>query len=411
MRSRPCSRRPTSRRPPQRHRRRLRGGRGFPAGSRRGGPARWPPLVLVAAAVAAGLTLRRGAAGGVSGPRVVAVLPFKNLGPPGDQYFADGLTEEITSRLAGLSGLRVISRTSADQYRSSTQSVRAIGAELGADYVLEGSVRWARDRGGVGRLRVTPQLIRVRDDSHLWAATYEAALGEVFRLQSEIAERVTVALDVALRAPERAALAATGTQNSEAYDFYLKGMNYLARTNQAFDLRSAAQLFEQAVAGRSLVRPGAMPGSAGCTPRSTGITTTGPTPGSSWPSRRPRPRSRSPPTRPRPTWRSASIATGASWTTRARSASSSSPAGSSRATASCSRRSATSSAARAAGRSRSPGSWRRCATIHDPASATSTRATTTSRSISTPRPSTTSSGPACSRPTGAIRTSTWRPCT
>ena len=85
-----------------------------------------------------------------AGPRVVAVLPFKNLGAPGDQYFADGLTEEITSRLAGLSGLRVISRTSADQYRSSTQSVRAIGAELGADYVLEGSVRWARDSGGRG---------------------------------------------------------------------------------------------------------------------------------------------------------------------------------------------------------------------------------------------------------------------
>ena len=204
-------------------------------------------LVLTAGALAVGLAMRRGSAERAAGPRVVAVLPFKNLGPPGDQYFADGLTEEITSRLAGLSGLRVISRTSADQYRTSAQSVRAIGAELGADYVLEGSVRWARDSGGVGRLRVTPQLIRVGDDSHLWAATYEAALGEVFRLQSEIAERVTTALDVALRAPERAALAVVGTQSSEAYDFYLKGMNYLARTNQAFDLRNAAQLFQQAV--------------------------------------------------------------------------------------------------------------------------------------------------------------------
>ena len=166
---------------------------------------------------------------GSAGPRVVAVLPFKNLGPPGDQYFADGLTEEITSRLAGLSGLRVISRTSADQYRASRQSVRAIGAELGADYVLEGSVRWARDSAGVGRLRVTPQLIRVGDDSHLWAATYEAALGEVFRLQSEIAERVTTALDVALRAPERRALAMGGTAKPEAYDFYLRGNEYLGR--------------------------------------------------------------------------------------------------------------------------------------------------------------------------------------
>jgi serine/threonine-protein kinase len=224
-----------------------------PAPPRRG--LRWGPravggavaLVLLIAAAFVGLAIHRRSAGSAAGPRVVAVLPFKNLGPPGDQYFADGLTEEITSRLAGLSGLRVISRTSADQYRSSAQSVRTIGAELGADYVLEGSVRWARDSGGVGRLRVTPQLIRVGDDSHLWAATYEAALGEVFRLQSEIAERVTTALDVALRAPERAALAATGTRNSQAYDFYLKGVNYLARTNQASDLRNAAQLFQQAV--------------------------------------------------------------------------------------------------------------------------------------------------------------------
>ncbi len=108
-------------------------------------------------------------------------------------------------------------------------------------------MRWARDGAGVGRLRVTPQLIRVTDDSHLWAATYDAELGEVFRLQSEIAEQVTTALDVALRAPERAALAAVGTRNPEAYDLYLRGMDYLGRTNQEPDLRNAARFFEQAV--------------------------------------------------------------------------------------------------------------------------------------------------------------------
>jgi TolB-like protein/Flp pilus assembly protein TadD/tRNA A-37 threonylcarbamoyl transferase component Bud32 len=182
-----------------------------------------------------------------TGPRVVAVLPFKNLGAPGDQYFADGLTEEITSRLAGLSGLRVISRTSADQYRTSEQSVRTIGAALGAAYVLEGSVRWARDGAGVGRLRVTPQLIRVADDSHLWAATYDATLGEVFRLQSEIAEQVTTALDVALRAPERVALAAVGTRNPEAYDFYLRGNDYVARGTERSDVLAAIDLYQHAV--------------------------------------------------------------------------------------------------------------------------------------------------------------------
>jgi eukaryotic-like serine/threonine-protein kinase len=214
-------------------------------------------LLLVGAGVVWGrrVLAERAAAERAAGPRVVAVLPFKNLGPPGDQYFADGLTEEITSRLAGLSGLRVISRTSADQYRGSPQSVRVIGAELGADYVLEGSVRWARDSAGVGRLRVTPQLIRVGDDSHLWAATYEAALGEVFRLQSEIAERVTTALDVALRAPERAALAATGTQNSQAYDFYLRGNEYVGRGTERSDVLAAIDLYQRAVGLDSTFAP------------------------------------------------------------------------------------------------------------------------------------------------------------
>jgi eukaryotic-like serine/threonine-protein kinase len=214
-------------------------------------------LVLVTGALAARrfVTSRAAAAAAAAGLHVVAVLPFKNLGAPGDQYFADGLTEEITSRLAGLSGLRVISRTSADQYRASEQSVRTIGGELGADYVLEGSVRWERDGAGVGRLRVTPQLIRVRDDSHLWAATYDATLGEVFRLQSEIAEQVTTALDVALRAPERVALAAVGTRNPEAYDFYLRGNDYVARGIERSDVLAAIDLYQHAVALDSSFAP------------------------------------------------------------------------------------------------------------------------------------------------------------
>ena len=183
-----------------------------------------------------------------SGPRMLAVLPFKNLGDSSDQYFADGLTEEITSRLAGLSGLRVISRTSADQYRNSPLSLKQIGAELGAGYVLEGSVRWTRAGGEGGRVRVTPQLIDARDDSHLWAETYEVELTDIFRMQSEIAERVTARLDVALRAPERAALAAGGTHSAEAFDFYLRGNDYLGRTNQESDLTNAARLFGEATA-------------------------------------------------------------------------------------------------------------------------------------------------------------------
>jgi serine/threonine protein kinase/Flp pilus assembly protein TadD len=181
--------------------------------------------------------------------RVLVVLPFKNLGPPDDQYFADGLTEEITSRLAGLSGLRVISRTSADQYRGSTKSLKEIGSELGASHVLEGSVRWERSPAErAGRIRVTPQLIQVTDDSHLWADSYEEELTEVFRIQSEIAERVTAALDVALRAPERAALASAGTRNAEAYDFYLRGNEYAARSYGRSFIEASANLYQKALA-------------------------------------------------------------------------------------------------------------------------------------------------------------------
>jgi serine/threonine-protein kinase len=183
-----------------------------------------------------------------SDDRVVVVLPFKNLGAPADQYFADGLTEEITSRLAGLSGLRVISRTSAEQYRGSTRSLKEIGSELGAGYVLEGSVRWERADSGAGRIRVTPQLIQATDDSHLWADSYEVELTEVFRIQSDIAERVTAALDVALRAPERAALASAGTRSAEAYDLYIRGNEYFARSYSRSNVEAAVDLYRKAVA-------------------------------------------------------------------------------------------------------------------------------------------------------------------
>jgi eukaryotic-like serine/threonine-protein kinase len=177
---------------------------------------------------------------------VLAILPFKNLGPPADQYFADGLTEELTSRLASLPGLRVISRTSAEQYRDSPKSLRQIGSELGAGYVLEGSVRWERSPGRPGRVRVTPQLIAVRDDSHLWAESIDEQVTEVFRVQSRIAERVTSALDVALRGPDRPP-AAVGTASRDAYDFYLRGGEYQARSYTRLNIEAAVDLYRKAV--------------------------------------------------------------------------------------------------------------------------------------------------------------------
>ena len=155
-------------------------------------------------------------------PPMIVVLPFENLGAPEDEYFADGMTEEITSRLAVVSGLRVISRTSAMQYKEERPALRQIGSELGVDYVLEGSVRWARADGG-SRVRITPQLIRVADDSHLWADSYDRVIEDVFAIQSDIASRVIQQLGVTLQTRERQDLETRPTENLEAYQVYLRG--------------------------------------------------------------------------------------------------------------------------------------------------------------------------------------------
>jgi TolB-like protein/Flp pilus assembly protein TadD/predicted Ser/Thr protein kinase len=163
------------------------------------------------------------------GETMLVVLPFNNLGPPEDEYFADGITEEITNRLAALSGLGVISRTSAIQYKNTNKTIRTIGEELAVDYVLEGAVRWNRSEEGRGRVRITPQLIRVTDDTHLWANNYDRVIEDIFSVQSEIAEEVARQLDLSVLTPERTALNARPTDNLEAYDYFLRGQEQTAR--------------------------------------------------------------------------------------------------------------------------------------------------------------------------------------
>jgi TolB-like protein/Flp pilus assembly protein TadD/predicted Ser/Thr protein kinase len=155
-------------------------------------------------------------------PPMIVVLPFQNLGSSEDEYFADGMTEEITSRLAVVSGLRVISRTSAMQYKESRPPLKQIGEELGVDYVLEGTVRWARADGD-SRVRITPQLVRVADDSHMWASSYDRVIEDVFAIQSEIASKVVQELGLTLLEPERQELETQPTENLEAYQAYLRG--------------------------------------------------------------------------------------------------------------------------------------------------------------------------------------------
>ena len=181
-----------------------------------------------------------------AGTRMLAVLPFKNLGAPSDEYFADGLTEEITSRLAGNPGLGVISRTSADQYKGTSKSIREIGGELGVGYVLEGSVRWEKSPGGSSRVRVTPQLIRVSDDRHLWTERYDAVIAEVFEVQSSIADQVIRAMGLALKEPEERT-DERPTDNLEAYDFFLRGKDYYGRGYERENFATSIQMYQRAI--------------------------------------------------------------------------------------------------------------------------------------------------------------------
>jgi serine/threonine-protein kinase len=175
----------------------------------------------------------------------IAVLPFDNLGAAEDGYFADGITEEITSRLAMIPTLGVISRTSAEQYRKTDKSIKEIGRELGVAYILEGSVRWEKTAQG-SRVRVTPQLIRVSDDRHMWAGRFDETLEEVFEVQSRIAEQVAAELDLALRQPDHEALAAKPTDNLQAYDFYLRGNDLLTKAGVPDAIVSAERMYVQA---------------------------------------------------------------------------------------------------------------------------------------------------------------------
>lgn len=192
-------------------------------------------------------TVTRGPAAGDS-RKMLAVLPFENLGRAEDQFFADGMTEELTSRLASLHELGVISRTSSNQYRKTTKSLKQIGQELGVQYVLEGSVRWERGAAGPGRIRVTPQLIRVSDDSHVWSERYDAAALDIFAVQGDVAEKVTRALDVTFGGGEREQLTVKPTANFDAYAAYLRAQQFAALTFEPAMLDSAIALDEKAIA-------------------------------------------------------------------------------------------------------------------------------------------------------------------
>jgi adenylate cyclase len=178
-----------------------------------------------------------------AGSSGLAVIPFANISPdPKDEYFADGLTEELITVLSHLRGLRVIARTSVMQYKSAPKPASQIGAELGVSWILEGSVRKAGNR-----LRIAAQLIDASSQGHAWASTYDRELDDVFAIQAEIAERVASSLKVQLLDADRHRLEKGRERSVEAYTLLLKGRYNLQRADKN-SLEAAIEYFEEAIA-------------------------------------------------------------------------------------------------------------------------------------------------------------------
>jgi TolB-like protein/Flp pilus assembly protein TadD len=173
----------------------------------------------------------------------IAVLPFDNLSrDPDNAFFADGVQDEILTRLAKIADLKVISRTSTEKYRSKPDNLREIAQQLGVSNIVEGSVQRAGDQ-----VRITVQLINALTDSHLWADTYDRKLIDTFGVESDVAQKIAASLEAKLTGSEKRAIASRPTENSEAYQLYLKGRFFWNKRTGA-DLHTAANFFEQAIA-------------------------------------------------------------------------------------------------------------------------------------------------------------------
>jgi TolB-like protein/tetratricopeptide (TPR) repeat protein len=223
-------------------------------------PARGKNRILIAAALIAALgaagifLLRRSprAGGGAAGVKRVAVLPFENLGAPEDDYFADGIADQIRGKLTTVPGIEVIARASSTPYKKTTKTPKQIADELSATYLLTATVRWQKG-GGTNRVQVSPELVEIKSDgppASRWQQPFDASLTDVFQVQSDIASKVAQSLGVALGAGEEKRLSARPTQNLAAYDAFLKGEE-ASRAMAVTDpptLRKALALYEQAVA-------------------------------------------------------------------------------------------------------------------------------------------------------------------
>ena len=195
--------------------------------------------------VASGMASQSGAPPGAMefGPTSIAVLPFLNIGDDAEtEYFSDGLAEELTNLFAKVPEMQVASRTASFYYKGKNEALSTIAEKLRARYVLEGSVRKARDS-----IRIMAQLIDARTGYHLWSNDYDRTVVDIFEIQGDIAREVTSRMGIALSAESELLLAAQPTQSIDAYDFYLQGRGYWRRPHNDVVLTAAQELFQKAI--------------------------------------------------------------------------------------------------------------------------------------------------------------------
>jgi len=173
----------------------------------------------------------------------IAVLPFEDMSPDHSQeYFGDGMAEEILNSLAKIKALQVTARTSSFSFKDKDTSVKQIGQALGVNYILEGSIRKSADK-----LRITAQLINTNTDFHLWSATYDRQINDVFAIQDELTSAITQALKVTLLPQEKSLLANKPTKNIQAYELFLRAQSLLLVDN-AESVQQAIKALQQAIA-------------------------------------------------------------------------------------------------------------------------------------------------------------------
>jgi len=203
-------------------------------------------VLLALAAMIAGIAMfsRYRARSTLAAPeKSIAVLPFENRSrDPDNAYFADGIQDEILTRLSKIADLKVISRTSTQHYKSAPENLPEIARQLGVAHILEGSVQKSGDA-----VRVNVQLIKAANDSHLWADTFDRKLTDVFGVESEIAKGIAESLQAKLTGQEEQVIAAKPTDNPEAYDAYLRGLAYTLKPGSPADILGAQKYLREAV--------------------------------------------------------------------------------------------------------------------------------------------------------------------